>query len=253
VLSLGTCVACSAAFPPVFPPVRIEREKYAFSQPVYGEPPLPPYPLIPVNDGGVYDNSGVEALIKPVALPGLAGLLEPAELLIVSEAGAPAKYRFSSAGLPGLGDALLLYRVDEIAREQVTALRARSLMSELGSGKRQGLFVSLKSEVSHMGTGAFEQYCAHVDRKFLIPTELLVKIRGIRTSLDRFSKEEAVALMYHAYVMTDAFLWCYRNTFSGLYRVNDEPDPKWLIDFTPVLIDEWREALRKSDSVFRMR
>ena len=57
-LSLSICVGASAAFPPVFPPVRIERNEYTFTEPIYGESALPVYPLIPLTDGGVYDNSG---------------------------------------------------------------------------------------------------------------------------------------------------------------------------------------------------
>lgn len=252
-LTLGTCVGCSAAFPPVFPPVRIERKNYDFSGSVYGETKVPDYPLIPLNDGGVYDNSGLEALIKSISLPGLDFQIEPADFLIVSDGGAPAKYRFNSAGLPGIGDALLLYRVDEIAREQVSALRTRWLLSQMVSGERSGVFVSLKSEVARIGKEPLRQYCARVQQNCLMPADLLSKIRGIRTSLDRFNPAEVMALMYHAYMMTDAFLWHYRDSYPSAYQLERAAPPGWLIEFTPTIVAEWNESLRRSASVLCWR
>jgi NTE family protein len=252
-LSIGTCVGASAAFPPVFPPVRIRREHYSFSGPVYGERDLPHFPLIPLSDGGVYDNNGLEVLIKPVSVPGMDDRLETADFLIVSDGGAAAKYQFNSAGLPVVADALLLYRVDEIAREQVTALRSRSLIADFLSRKRQGLFVSLKSEVGRMGEGPYANYCKHVSPKYQIPGDLLDLIRSIRTSLDRFSNAETTALMYHAYLMTDAFLWCYRETFASRYQVAEIPNPRWLVEFSEETINNWRAALKDSPSAFRVR
>jgi NTE family protein len=88
-LPLGICVGASAAFPPVFPPVRIPRRHYQFPGPVYGESPLPEYPFVPLTDGGVYDNMGLEALIKRISIPGLDEALDPAEFLVVSDGDAP--------------------------------------------------------------------------------------------------------------------------------------------------------------------
>jgi hypothetical protein len=246
-------VGASAAFPPVFPPVRINREVFSFSGPIYGESPLPHYPLIPLTDGGVYDNCGLEALIKPVLLPGLSDPIETAKFLIVSDGGAPVRYRFDSSGVPALSEAALLYRVDEIAREQATALRSRSLVSDFLSGRRHGVLVSLKSEIAKMPQHRFSEYCKSVDSKFLLPGELLSLIRNTRTSLDRFSEYESIALMYHAYLMTDPFLWCYRDTFPQEYQVDARPEPRWWIEFTECITAEWRVALENSSNILRMR
>jgi len=62
---------------------------------VYGERPLDDYPLIPLSDGGVYDNSALEAVWKVTKLPGIAEPLQISDLLIVSDAGAPPQYHFS--------------------------------------------------------------------------------------------------------------------------------------------------------------
>lgn len=129
--ALGICAGASAAFPPVFPPVRIPRRHYRFPRPVYGESPLPAYPFVPLTDGEVYNNMPVKALIKRIGIPGLDKAPYPAEFLVVSDGGAHPNLRLHSSGLSAISEALLLYRVDEIARDQVTALRTRSIVIEL--------------------------------------------------------------------------------------------------------------------------
>jgi hypothetical protein len=80
-------------------------------------------------------------------------------------------------------------------------------------------------------------------------------IRTIRTSLDRFDPDpvESTALMYHAYMMTDAFLWCHRDTFTEKFRIADTQLPTWLIRFTPDIIREWTRKLMRPASVYRLR
>jgi NTE family protein len=252
-LPLGVCVGASAAFPPVFSPARISRHPYCFSQPIYAEGSLPSYPIVALSDGGVYDNMGLEAVIKTTRIPGYPDAIEPAEFLVVSDGGAPANLRLRSSGLPALGETLLLYRVDEIAREQVTALRTRSIVGEFLERKRQGLFVSLRSEVSRIGPDAYDRYCNRVERLCQFPTALVEMIRSIRTSLDRFHQIESLALMYHAYLMTDAFLWCYRDAFSEGFRIGDSQTPEWLVRFTPEVVAKWSRILTRSARSWRLR
>jgi NTE family protein len=251
-LPLALAVCASASFPPVFPPLRIRRGDYSFSGPSYGETPLPDFDFIPLTDGGVYDNSGMEALFKPTLLPG-GKLLEKPEFLLVSDGGAPPRYDFRSSGLPAMTEGLLLYRADQIAREQVTAVRTRWLMEQITTGKRQGLLVSLRSALDRIGTSKSKLYCEFVSNAQQIPASLLPRIRGIRTSLDRFTTTECSALMYHAYLMTDCFLWCYRDTMTQEYQVPARPEPRWLLEFTPEVQAEWLNRLTGSSRVFKIR
>jgi NTE family protein len=251
-LPLALAVCASASFPPVFPPLRIRRGDYSFAGPSYGETPLPDFDFIPLTDGGVYDNSGMEALFKPTLLPG-GKLLEKPEFLLVSDGGAPPRYDFRSSGLPAMTEGLLLYRSDQIAREQVTAVRTRWLMEQITTGKRQGLLVSLRSALDRVGTSKSKQYCEFVSNAQQIPASLLPGIRAIRTSLDRSTTTECSALMYHAYLMTDCFLWCYRDTMTQDYQVPARPEPRWLVEFTPEVQAEWRNHLTGSSRLFKIR
>ncbi len=251
-IPLALAVCASASFPPVFPPLRIRREHYTFSGPSYGEPPLPDYDFIPLTDGGVYDNSGTEALFKPTLLPGGTRVEQP-QFLLVSDGGALPKYAFRSSGLPAMTEGLLLYRADQIAREQVSAVRTRWLMEQITTGRRQGLLVSLRSSLDRIGGREFEEYSRCVAGTCHIPTSLLARIRAIRTSLDRFTDVECAALMYHAYIMTDCFLWRYRDTMAEAYKVPAVPGPNWQIEFGSERVAQWDAGLSKSGQVLRVR
>jgi hypothetical protein len=165
----------------------------------------------------------------------------------------PQNLRLRSSGLPAIGEALLLYRVDEIAREQVTALRTRAIVGDLIARKRQGLFVSLRSDVAKIGADAYKRYCTRLSPEYLVPGVLVEMIRSIRTSLDRFDSIESSALMYHAYMMTDAFLWCDSDTFAEQYRVSDDQVPSWNVRFTPDIVREWTAMLARSPRTCRIR
>jgi hypothetical protein len=86
-------------------------------------------------------------------------------------------------------------------------------------------------------------YARHVGDQHLIPADLVQRIQTIRTHLNRFSPGECEALMYHAYLMTDAFLWAHRDNCPNPYRVSSPPAPEWLIRFTDDIRSEWNRAL----------
>ena len=254
-LSIGEAAGASAAFPPVFPPPRIRCADYPFGKPIYDEEPLPTVDYVMLSDGGVYDNLGVEAVHKRTALPGEAQPLEVPEFLVVSDAGYPAQYRFRASGLPVLSEGLLLYRVDSIAREQVSAQRRRELISSFQDPNRglKGILMALSTTLMKLPADRYHEYCTHVPPRYQIPVPLLVLIRGIRTQLDRFTDIECEALMYHAYTLTDAVLWAHRLTCPPEYRAAEIPAPQWTIEFTPDVVERWTRGLAKSSTTLAFR
>lgn len=240
-LHLGFAVGASAGFPPVFPPVRIVTANYDFSGPIYGETPLPSRQYIPLSDGGVYDNMGTEVLTKPTHIGARA--LHPAEFLVVSDGGYPARQRFRASGLPALSEALLLYRVDEIARDQVSALRRRMLIRQFQApGELQGALAVLGSSISRLPASLRQLYIDAVGASSLIPPALLARIHAIRTHLNAFTPEECEALMYHGYTLFDAALWAHESAHPEAYLT---PHPgSWRIKFTPNKIREWEAGLQ---------
>jgi len=254
-LRIGDAVAASAAFPPLFPPPRIRSADYSFGPPPYGENPLPPRKYIPLSDGGVYDNLGVEAVQKATPLPGLAQPLPVSEFLIVSDAGYPAQHRFRSSGIPMLSEALLLYRVDDIAREQVCAQRRRDLIAKFrdANSPLKGVLVPLGSSLRKLGANLLHAYSGHVPVGYHVPEALRVLISGIRTHLDRFTEVECRALMYHAYSMTDVVLWAHRLTCPEEYQAPEVASPLWRIEFNPQTVASWSRALTRSGSRVMLR
>ena len=254
-LSIGEAVGASAAFPPVFPPPRIRCADYTFSAPIYSEEPLAKVEYVTLSDGGVYDNLGVEAVQKPTALPGETQRLERPEFLIVSDAGYPAQYRFRPSGLPVLSEGLLLYRVDAIAREQVSAQRRRDLVAKFSNPGEplKGSLITIATTLEKLGAEPFAEYGKHLSTMSHIPKGLLALIRGIRTQLDRFTDVECEALMYHAYQLTDAVLWAHRQRCPASYRVPDIPAPQWRIEFTPEVVARWTEGLATSGTTLAWR
>jgi NTE family protein len=98
--SLARAVAASSAFPPVFPPLRLESPEYA---------PAAPVDYVTLADGGVYDNMGVNpALRKRNAL----------DYLIVSDGGKP----FANVAQPTESSALVLKAALDIMMEQIRGL-----------------------------------------------------------------------------------------------------------------------------------
>jgi NTE family protein len=247
-LCVGEAVCASAAFPPVFTPARIRRSDYDFGEPAHGEEPLRSFPIIALTDGGVYDNSGLEAVWKATYLPCRTEAMKVPEFLVVSDAGAPPQYHFRDSGIPGWSDALLLYRSDAIARDQVSALRRRSLFKDLaaGSSVRGGTYVMLGSSIDRIPGSGAQEYTDYIGKEFRVPKEIEHRINTIRTHLDLFSRTECEALMYHAYTMTNAFLWAHRAKCPTDYRVAEIPNPKWRIEFTDKVMREWLDALTYS-------
>lgn len=245
---ISFAVSASAAFPPIFTPVRVRLEQYTFSPPPYGETRPEVTAEMPLSDGGVYDNLGLEVLLGHKPLP--TGItLPPPQILVASDAGHPARYRFTGSRLPFLSSFRLLGRVRDIGLEQVGALRRRSLVESFlqPNGRLRGILPSIKSSTSALLEPDRSAYLTAVGARTQIAPVLLPMIQTIRTSLDKFSTVEVDALMYHAYTMTDAFWWAY------LANPRSTPNPAWKITFDDQRNTAWAKALTHSGEQLRLR
>ncbi len=243
VLTIGYTVAASSAFPPIFAPSRISSSQYTFGGTLYRDDPVAVPNTIALTDGGVYENLGTEVLTKPTPLPG-GQVLTPAEFLLVSDGGYPMQHEFGLR-LPGFASLALLRRVNTIALEQVAALRRRRLVESFESGRINGLLVALGSSLDRIPAGGADAYRELVGSDSCPPLEVVRRIQRVRTHLNRFSREEAEALMYHGYVLTDAFLWTRSAHLPAAYR---RPDlaPDWRIAFTPAVTSRTLDALKRA-------
>jgi len=110
---ISRAVAASSAFPPVFPPLRLAQNEY----------PQRDADFVCLTDGGVYDNLGVNPLLRK---------RNALDYALVSDAGKPFALDRSPTEL---GSAVLVHSID-ILMEQVRGLQFKRL--ELNAGKPGG-------------------------------------------------------------------------------------------------------------------
>lgn len=98
---ISYAVAASSAFPPVFPPLRLDAETY---------PPAKGVEYVTLTDGGVYDNMGVN--------PTLRRNRNPLDYVIVSDGGKP----FAMDLQPTESGSIVLKAALDIMMEQIRGL-----------------------------------------------------------------------------------------------------------------------------------
>jgi NTE family protein len=156
--SVATAVAASSCFPPIFKPLHLD---------LGGQ--------VVLNDGGVYDNLGLEPLWKDH------------EIVLSSDGGALFHAR---------GDSGFIWEIARyigIPENQALALRKRWLISNFNSGQLKGTYWGIGSSRSSYGLDG--GYSDDLAKNF---------IAAIRTDLDRFSDAEASILENHGYGVADA-------------------------------------------------
>jgi NTE family protein len=99
--SIAYAVAASSAFPPVFPPLRLDTAAYA---------PAVRCDYVTLSDGGMYDNLGINPCLSKQ---------NPLDYLIVSDGGKPYEIRLD----PTESSALVLKEGLDIMMEQIRGLQ----------------------------------------------------------------------------------------------------------------------------------
>lgn len=128
---LSRAVAASSAFPPVFPPLKIDRSEY----------PAAGVEYVTLADGGVYDNLGVNPLLRK---------RNALDYLIVSDGGKP----FSIDERPTESGSVVLVAAIDILMEQVRGLQFKRL--ELSAGTEGGarpMWFSIDSAIGEVREG----------------------------------------------------------------------------------------------------
>lgn len=182
-VTIGDAVSASAAFPPVFGPLRPPVDPAQYRRGAYtGADRDRLRRALRLSDGGVYDNLGLEPALKDH------------DAVIVSDCGAPFPFRASPLPL------LRHLRYPAVIMSQVQSLRVRQLMALLsGRGRRSA------SGRRTIRGGAYLSLDAAVPGGY--PAELVEsRITRIRTDLDRFTPAEQRILMNHGYTVAAARL-----------------------------------------------
>lgn len=155
---ISHAVAASSAFPPVFPPLRLDPDVY---------PPASATEYVTLTDGGVYDNMGVNPLLRE-----RNGL----DYVIVSDGGKP----FAIGSTPTESGAIVLKEGLNIMMEQIRGLEFDRLQHRHLAGKGpKPMWFSIDSRIGESlpGDAAFAS--------------------AIDTNLRRLSQEEMAVLSRH--------------------------------------------------------
>lgn len=130
--SLARAVAASSAFPPVFPPLRLESSEYA---------PAAQVDYVTLTDGGVYDNMGVNPALRT---------RNALDYLIVSDGGKP----FANTEQPTESGGLVLKESLGIMMEQIRGLEFDRMehRHKAGAGPRP-LWFSIDSVIGQAQPG----------------------------------------------------------------------------------------------------
>jgi NTE family protein len=144
-LRLAQAVAASSAFPPVLSPLALKLPAGSFTNWASGQGPILDSQIakfrerVLLTDGGVYDNHGIEPLVKRYAT------------ILVSDGGAP----FDRTSELDTDWICQLRRVLDVTDNQVRALRRRDLIDRLIAGNRIADEGKLVSEQAHGRMGAY--------------------------------------------------------------------------------------------------
>ena len=155
---VSRAVAASSAFPPVFPPLRVDQADY----------PAAGVEYVSLTDGGVYDNLGVNPLLRN---------RNALDYVIVSDAGKP----FEIEGRPTEWGSIVLTKALGVTMEQIRGLQFKRLELSSGPGHpMKPLWFSIDSPIgeSQPGDAAFAS--------------------AVGTNLKKLSKAEMHVLTRHA-------------------------------------------------------
>lgn len=180
-LSLATAVAASSAFPPVLSPVTVDLDPTAF-EPDRDAPlqRLPYTDTMVLSDGGVYDNLGLESVVKRN------------EVVLVSDAGG----KMAPEPSPASNWVEHSKRVLDIVDNQVRSLRKRWLLEEFTSKRLAGAYWGIRTDIADY----------HLNSTLPAPHDKTLALAEIPTRLKALPEIRQHQLMNWGYAVCDAAL-----------------------------------------------
>lgn len=189
-IKLAIAVAASSAFPPPLCPVKLDVNSNAWVSSdisdLHGDDYLKSTMLLV--DGGVYDNLGLERIVKKC------------DTVFVSDAGAPfgiERKMFASR----FSQISRTKRTLDIMSEQVRALRTRDLIGKFIAGTKKGAYWGIGTSISDY---PLEEN--NLPPALVKDSDVTRKIARMRTRLNKFDHKEQGLLINWGYALTDAAL-----------------------------------------------
>jgi NTE family protein len=215
---IAIAVAASSCFPPVFNPLRLKLDPKVLKGGSYRDPDRDECIRgLRVNDGGNYDNLGLEPIWKDRAV------------VLASDGGGAFEVG------PDQGLFWRVARYASVVENQARSLRRRWLQAGYATGQISGAYFGISSAVSRYKGATVEGY----PEKFAKSQKA---IANIRTDLDAFSEAEAGVLENHGYSLAEAAVRVHATSLITNDAPYRPPCPEW--DWTRM--SAVTKALRKS-------
>lgn len=211
-IPITDAIAASAAYPGLIGPLVLDTKRFEwFGFDESGREKLKASPprlsRIHLWDGGVYDNSGIEALFKPSG----RGYREGCDFLIVSDASQGLSTEKRSVFPWRLG-----LRLVHIMGDQARSLRARMLVSHFQQNPGCGVYLRIGNSAQKVLTdaGTSKDRVAELATNSLPESEVR-KAAALKTSLRRLTCEQFDRLCRHGYEVANYTLIGRCSTFFG--------------------------------------
>ncbi len=180
-VELAVAVACSSAFPPVLSPYRLDVQDATWTtEPANDLTGREFRDEAVLSDGGVYDNLGLETAWKRC------------RTVLVSDAGG----LMAPDADPAADWALHTLRVLKVIDNQVRTLRKRQIVGALSAGTREGVYLGIRSDISHY----------EAPDALPCPAALTLALADTPTRLARLDDERQERLINWGYAICDAGL-----------------------------------------------
>lgn len=208
---LAKAVAASSCFPPVFSPMPLNLARmHRISS---GKETNANWQSMIVNDGGLYDNLGLEPS-------------KGCKTVLVSDGGAPFYPTIPQGGWE-LARAYLA-----VMSRQAESVRKRWLLSQFNRKERAGTYWGIGSAACRYRDNATDGYSK------ALATEVIARIR---TDMDEFSNAEIAVLGNHGYLLADIAVENHTPGLACIDKAKSTPHPDWMDE------DRARKALKGSD------
>jgi NTE family protein len=211
---LSKAVTASSAFPPFLSPLALTLPAGSFAdwpgQTRAGSDLTPFRARVLLSDGGVYDNHGLEPIVKRYMT------------LLVSDGGAPFG-RISEVATDPIRQ---LQRVFDVTDGQVRALRRRDLINRFNLAKKVNLQPGQVDPDARLGTyWGIDTDPSKVAPQGALPTDPAIanKLAHLATRLSDLGSTESKQLINWGYAICDRCL----RTFYNVPELQQKPAPQW--------------------------
>lgn len=218
--ALSDAIAASAGFPVLVGPMKIATENYDWHENKYRHSPKPKSEIpnsLHLWDGGVYDNLGLENLIRYGKKPNQYRFRKPIDYLIISNVSGELDREEYKMG------ANAIIRLISLAKYQVESLRSRDVLHRIIGHKAKGRYFDSDNycEQILLDAGFSKEEAKEKSAAYLKKNDAHRAAR-IKTEIKNLSIEEFTLLFQLGFEVADSTLFAYDSSTHQLIGYDKE-------------------------------